>query len=114
MFRSLRLRPLAQRWFGLRGQRTSSSRPTVAARRRVRLSPEILEDRTVPTVFNVGPGDVSTLIADINAANSNDQSNVINLANNSTYELRGIDNSWFGPDGLPAISSNLTISGRVR
>jgi hypothetical protein len=69
-----------------------------------------LEDRTVPTVFNVGPGDVATLIADINTANSNGQSNIINLTQ-STYDLTVINNSWYGPNGLPAISSNLTIHG---
>ncbi len=40
---------------------------------------EVLEDRTVPANFNVGAGDVATWIATINTANSNGQSNTINL-----------------------------------
>jgi hypothetical protein len=61
-------------------------------------------------VFNVGADDVATLIADINTANSNGQSNVINLTA-STYDLATVNNFWYGPNGLPAISSNLTIHG---
>jgi hypothetical protein len=80
-------------------------------RRRVRPSLEILEDRTVPAVFNVGPGDTATLIADITTANTNgDPTNTINLSA-SNYNLSAINNFWYGPDGLPAISSNLTING---
>jgi hypothetical protein len=71
---------------------------------------EVLEDRTVPTVFNVGGGDVAALIADINTANGNGQSNTINLTK-STYTLTTINVFWYGPDGLPAIYSNLTING---
>jgi hypothetical protein len=77
---------------------------------------EILEDRMVPagpTVFNVGPGDVAGLIQAINDANHTptDTTNIINLANNSTYDLSKIDNSFYGPNGLPAIWSNITIHG---
>ncbi len=71
---------------------------------------EMLEDRLVPTMFNVGAGDVAGLIADVNTANSNGQSNVITLTA-STYDLTAINNFWYGPDGLPAISSNLAING---
>jgi hypothetical protein len=70
----------------------------------------MLEDRLVPTMFNVGAGDVAGLIADINTANSNGQSNVINLTD-STYDLTTVNNNWYGPDGLPAISSGLLING---
>jgi hypothetical protein len=72
----------------------------------------VLEDRTVPTVFaTVAAGDVATLIADINTANSNGQaSNAINLSAGA-YDLTTADNNWFGPNALPAISSNLTING---
>ncbi|HEY7308797.1 MAG TPA: choice-of-anchor Q domain-containing protein [Gemmataceae bacterium] len=64
----------------------------------------------MPAVFNVGAGDVATLIADINIANSNGQSNTINLTK-STYDLKAVNNFWYGPTGLPAISSDLTIHG---
>src|SRR6516225_9744730 len=90
--------------------RRRSNTPARQTKQSVRLQLEELEDRTVPAVFNVGAGDVATLIADINTANSNGQSNIINLTQ-STYTLTTINNFWYGPDGLPAISSNLTING---
>ncbi|HZV03446.1 MAG TPA: hypothetical protein VE999_00010 [Gemmataceae bacterium] len=98
-------RQLQRRWFPRRVIRPMPARP------RVRPLLEVLEDRTVPAVFIVGAGDVHTLIADINTANSNGQSNIIKLIPNSTYTLTAINNFWYGPDGLPAISSNLTIEG---
>ncbi len=79
-------------------------------RKGVRPQLELLEDRTVPAVFNVAAGDVGTLIADMNQANSNGQSNIINLTA-GTYDLTAVDNNWYGPNGLPAITSNLTING---
>jgi hypothetical protein len=69
-----------------------------------------LEDRETPAVFNVGPGDVATLIADINTANINGQSNTINLSA-GTYDLTAVNNNRYGPNAFPAISSNLTING---
>jgi hypothetical protein len=74
---------------------------------------EHLETRLTPATFNVAAGDVygpNGLIADINTANSNGQSNVINLSP-GVYNLTKIDNFWYGPDGLPPIFSNLTIHG---
>src|SRR5262249_40676852 len=81
--------------------------------RRVRPLLEVLEDRTAPAVFNVLTGDVAGLVADINTANTNNDpnGNTINLTAGSTYNLTTINNFWYGPDGLPAISSNLTING---
>src|SRR6516164_3468327 len=71
---------------------------------------ESLDERIVPAVFTVNPGDTATLIADINTANFNgDPSNTINIS--GTYDLTAINTYWYGPDGLPAIYSNLTISG---
>jgi hypothetical protein len=99
------LRQLQRRWFPRRPIRQTSF-----ARRRVRLCLEGLEERVVPAMFNVGAGDVAGLIAAINTANGNGQSNIINLTA-STYNLTAINNFWYGPDGLPAISSNLTING---
>ncbi len=72
---------------------------------------EALESRLTPTIFNVGPGDVATLISDIDTANSNGQpSNTINLSP-SIYMLEAVNNYWYGPNGLPAIDSNLTVHG---
>ncbi|QEH32017.1 hypothetical protein OJF2_04860 [Aquisphaera giovannonii] len=71
---------------------------------------EVLEDRTAPAVFDVASGVASDLIAAIDAANANgDDGNTINLA--GTYTLSAADNDWFGPTGLPVITSRLTIVG---
>jgi hypothetical protein len=104
------LRLYRHSWMGGRSRRALPSRQSFSPRRRVRPCLEILEDRTVPTIFNVGSGDVATLITAINTANSNGQSNTINLTA-STYDLTSINNDWYGPDGLPPITSNLTING---
>src|SRR6516164_1708399 len=73
---------------------------------------DLLEDRTVPTIFTVPAGDVATLIQDIKTANTTGPSrNPIHLAAGPTYTLTTPDNFWYGPNGLPAISSNLTIEG---
>ncbi len=81
------------------------------SRRSIRPILEMLESRLTPTVFNVGADDVATLVADIKAANSNGQSsNTINLSA-GIYDLTQIDNYWYGPNGLPAISSNLILHG---
>ena len=100
------LRQLQRRWCPRRVTRLAPARP-----RRVQPSLEVLEDRTVPANFYIGLGDTATLIADINQANKNsDPSNTINLSP-STYTLTKIDNFWYGPNGLPAITKNLTING---
>jgi hypothetical protein len=67
-------------------------------------------------IFNVADGDVAGLIAAINAANSNGQSDVINLAANGTYTLTAVDNTTNGANGLPlivndVIGPDLTIHG---
>jgi len=91
--------------FTRRGTRTLRKAP-----KRVRLEVEELEARLTPTTYTVTSGLASDLVAAINTANSNGQaSNTILLS--GTYTLTGIDNYWYGPNGLPAISSNLTIAG---
>lgn len=95
----------------VRGNRSRQVIRAHFSSRRMRPCLEVLEDRTVPTIFNVGPGDVATLIKDIATADLNGESrNVINLTK-STYDLTGINNYWYGPNGLPPIYSNLTIHG---
>ncbi len=78
--------------------------------RRVRLDFEGLEQRALMATITVSSGVVSDLISAINTANTNGApSNTINLS--GTYDLTAVDNFWYGPDGLPAITSNLTIDG---
>jgi hypothetical protein len=67
-------------------------------------------------VINVADGDVAGLITAINTANTNGQSDVINLAPNGTYTLTAVDNTTNGANGLPliindVIGPDLTIHG---
>jgi hypothetical protein len=61
-------------------------------------------------VFDISSGDVSGLVSAITTANSNGDDNTINLAP-GTYSLNSIDNNTNGPNGLPSITSRLTIQG---
>jgi hypothetical protein len=61
-------------------------------------------------VFNISLGDVTKLIKAINKANANGQDNTINLEA-GTYTLMAVDNDTDGPNGLPSITSNITING---
>ncbi len=73
---------------------------------------ENLESRIVPTTFTVANGDVPGLIAAIQTANHDGQTDTINLASNGTYNLIGVNNTTNGPNGLPVITStSLTIEG---
>ncbi len=61
------------------------------------------------TTFFCAAGDVPCLIQSINEANTNGQpKNTIRLAA-GTYTLLDVDNSTNGPNGLPSITSALTI-----
>ncbi len=57
------------------------------------------------------PTTVSELIDAIEAANSNGQANMIELAASTTYTLSNIDNNTDGPNGLPSITGEITING---
>jgi hypothetical protein len=60
--------------------------------------------------FYCGAGDVQCLIAAIHEANANGEANTIRLAA-GTYTLTAIDNNTHGSNGLPSITSTLTIRG---
>src|SRR5215470_16138982 len=60
--------------------------------------------------FACTAGDVQCLIASINQANGNSQTNTIQLAN-GTYTLTMPIGGPSGPSGLPQITSTLTILG---
>jgi hypothetical protein len=62
--------------------------------------------------FTCPAGDVLCLIKAINAANSNGETNTITLAA-GTYPLKEVHNNTDGPNGLPSITSplSLTIQG---
>jgi hypothetical protein len=60
--------------------------------------------------FTCPGGDVACLITALNGANTNGGTNTITLAA-GTYTLRDVDNTTDGPNGLPSITSTLTITG---
>ena len=71
-------------------------------------SPHAVQAKT----FHCGAGDGPCLINAINTANANGQTNMIRLAA-GTYTLTAVDNeSAFSPNGLPVITSPLTITGQ--
>lgn len=58
-----------------------------------------------------GVGDVPALITALNAANGNGEANTITLASGCVYTLTAVDNAADGANGLPSITSALTIIG---
>ena len=59
-------------------------------------------------------GDPASLVTAINDANNATGSNTVQLGAGCTYTLTAPDNngnSWYGPNGLPAIASDITIEG---
>jgi hypothetical protein len=61
-------------------------------------------------VFTCLAGDVACLIDAIHAANTNGEANTITLAA-GTYTLTAVNNDIDGRNGLPSITSTLTITG---
>jgi hypothetical protein len=56
--------------------------------------------------------DGSDLVAAIDTANATPAvADDINLDAGCTYSLSAVDNFWYGPNGLPEISSDITING---
>src|SRR5262249_26777544 len=60
--------------------------------------------------FTCTAGDVHCLIQEINQANSNGQPQNTILLEAGTYTLTNIDNDTDEPNGLPSITSTLTIA----
>jgi len=52
-----------------------------------------------------------TLRDAVNAANNSGGDNIIVLQQGAVYDLTQVDNNWYGPNALPAISSDITIIG---
>ncbi len=61
--------------------------------------------------FSIADGDVAGLIAAINTANATSGADTINLAPGGTYTLTAVDNTSAGANGLPIITSQITING---
>lgn len=62
-------------------------------------------------ILVVPDGNVAALISAIQTANSNGEADVINLASNGTYLLTSVNNENDGSNGLPIITSRITIEG---
>ena len=60
--------------------------------------------------LNVGCQD-SELLGAITMANSQAGADTLQLAAGCTYTLTAANNNWYGPNGLPPISSTITIEG---
>jgi Divergent InlB B-repeat domain len=56
-------------------------------------------------------GDSSSLISAVASANSAGGVNTVQLGQGCTYTLTEGNNNWYGPNGLPAITSSITIAG---
>jgi hypothetical protein len=56
-------------------------------------------------------GDPTSLVAAIDSANAAGGANVVQLGAGCTYTLTAVNNNWYGPNGLPAIASDVTIAG---
>jgi hypothetical protein len=74
------------------------------------LAPLVTSGLVHAAVFQCSAGDVACLIAAIKTANGNGEDDTITLEA-GTYTLTAIDNDTDGSNGLPSITSPLTITG---
>src|SRR4051812_42988161 len=58
-----------------------------------------------------GSGDTASLIDAIDAANANSGADSVELGAGCRYVVSSVHNTWYGPNGLPPVSSDLTING---
>ncbi len=94
-----------------RRNRTASTARRTVRRTRPRPWLECLEDRLAPaTTLSVGPT-AQDLINAIKTADNTAGPVILDLMPGTTYTLTSVDNNWFGPNGLPAITNDVTISG---
>lgn len=79
-----------------------------------RLHIEVLDERALPAVFNVGSSDVAALTTAFTTANTNGESDTINLTA-STYTFTAVNNDTDGGNALPVLGSDvgstITLNG---
>ena len=97
------LKELCQRWLG-RPHLDRIARPQTPRPRPPQFKVEQLEDRHLPSSYTAAT--VSDLIADIKAANKHGGANTITLVAGNSFSLSAVDNTAYGPTGLPAIATN--------
>jgi hypothetical protein len=85
--------------------------PRTGPGRRLGRRGQVRVRRTPTTTLSIG-GTVAELIGAITVADRIPGPVVIELAPNATYHLTAVDNNWYGPNGLPPITNDVTIDGR--
>ena len=66
---------------------------------------------TFPAACTGATGDVDSLKAALVSANATAGPDTVQLGTACVYTLGAVDNSWYGPNGLPPISSDVTVEG---
>jgi hypothetical protein len=79
----------------------------------VALTPGSASATAFPAACSGGVGDPSSLATAITNANTSSGPDSVELGSGCTYTLATPDfHRWYGPNGLPAIASDITIEGR--
>ena len=65
----------------------------------------------LPAACSGSTGSAPALIGAITFANLNPGPDTVTLGAGCTYTLGTVDNNWYGPNGLPAISGDVTVEG---
>jgi hypothetical protein len=67
---------------------------------------------TFPAACAGTTGSAASLVAAINSANATPALDTVQLGSGCRYALTTPNNNWYGANGLPAISSPITVDGR--
>ena len=62
-------------------------------------------------IFPAACGNTASLVQAITDANASPGPDTVQLAERCTYTLTAAHNNWYGPNGLPEISSDVTLEG---
>ena len=65
----------------------------------------------IPVACSGKTGDPASLVSAVNQANASPGPDTLNLGAGCTYTLTAPNNRWYGPNGLPAVASDVTIEG---
>ncbi|MHB1570521.1 MAG: hypothetical protein ACYC0H_15155, partial [Solirubrobacteraceae bacterium] len=73
--------------------------------------PAVASAASISAACSGTKGDGASLAGAITLANSDPGTDTVVLGAGCTYTLTSVNNYWYGPNGLPAISSDVTIEG---